>query len=106
MTKEHPHVEANATGNEQQQDNDHHDHDDCNYDSGGVVIVILTASANEGPLNLENRDWGGGFQEGGFAIVDQLRFLLRGSQYCKGNSYWNLTLPLLLQPQVGGLLNY
>ena len=48
----------------------------------------------------------GGFQEGGFQIVESAAFSLRRDLLLQGNFYQNLTLRLLLRPRVWGQIYY
>ena len=48
----------------------------------------------------------GGFQEGGFQIVERAAFSSRGTLLLQGNSYLKSTLRLLLRRRVGGQICY
>ena len=49
---------------------------------------------------IGNCEWGGGFQEGGFQIVERAAFSSRGNLLLQGNSYLKSTLRLLLRRRV------
>ena len=62
------------------------------------VVELARLDTNQDSL-IGNREWGG-FQEGGFQIVERAAFPSRGNLLLQGNSYLKSTLRLLLRRRV------